>query len=879
LNSTANNSTINCQMTFSSVDITVEKDGGKTGHRKWPWFGAPIYAAAFFALFYVAVLPSFNSYPDTLRQSQEALHPDEFIGERANIQLAELAAIGPKVAGSINNEVHAVNFLLREIQKIIDEARTDLYDIEVETQRYTGGFFLYSTAISYSNLSNVVVKISQKTSNNDNFVLVNSHYDSEMKSPGAGDDGVMVVVMLETLRVISRSEKPLGHPVVFLFNGAEEARLLGAHGFVTQHKWAPKCKALVNLDSTGTGGREVLFQTGPNHPWLAKYYKQSVPHPYAQTLAEELFQNNFIPSDTDFRIFRDFGGIPGLDMASVVNGYAYHTKYDSYRNVEAGTYQSTGENVLAVVWALANAPELDDTEAYAEGHMVYYDFLGWFMLTYTTGVSVAINIVVSVAAFLAIGFSLHIMTLENGADAPKAVFKRFGLIFLVQTVTVFVACGLTLCVALFMQGVGLSESWYYGKWMTFGLYFCTLYFPMGLLPAIYIQLTKRKTHMKLDQTIACFMHAHCILLALLCIILTSMGIRSSYFPMIGIFFYAISVLVQIILKLTVKSNFFVTVHLLCQVLPFLFYTYLCYAIFVIFVPMEGRDGPYSSPDVMISIFIIVSGVQYAGFTVPIMHKFRKSKIIFSSFGVITIIFIILAATPAGFPFAKDVAPQRYYCVHAQRTFHNLDGSVTQDYGYYIQPEETRIHELDDTTFKNAEPSSWMAANCAAEPYCGLPVYRRGWISWTDSAHWVNSSAPEIPINIDLSLDSKQSFDDNTVRYDFSLKSNDRLMMYVAPLENVSITDWSLDTTPLNGTYSPPYLIFRLSAQIEDPFEFWIKIQHDEGNTNGPYFKLVVVEHFLHHQEYYTDEYQQFLATFPDWAYTTDWFAALESWIF
>ncbi|EDV35721.2 uncharacterized protein Dana_GF12331 [Drosophila ananassae] len=866
-------------MTFSSVDITTDKDGGTARDKKWPWFGAPIYAAAFFALFYAAVVPSFNSYPEMFTQSEEALHPDEFIGERAMKHLAELSSIGPKPAGSINNEVHTVNFLLREIQKIKDEARSDIYDIEVEKQLYTGGFYLYGFAISYENLSNVVVKISQKDSNNENYVLVNSHYDSEMKSPGAGDDGVMVVVMLETLRVISRSEKPLNHPVVFLFNGAEEARLLGAHGFITQHKWAKNCRALVNLDSTGTGGREVLFQTGPNHPWLAKYYKQSARHPYAQTLAEELFQNNFIPSDTDFRIFRDFGGVPGLDMASVVNGYAYHTKYDNYRNVESGTYQSTGDNVLPLVWALANAPELDDLQANEEGHMVFYDFMGWFMLTYTTSVSMAINIVVSVAALLSIGTSLFIMTLDNGADAPKAVIKRFGLIFLVQAGTVFGACGLTLLMALFMQGVGLAESWYHGKWMAFGLYFCPLFFATGLLPAFYIQWTKRKTHMKLDQTIACFMHAHCILLVLLCLTLTGLNIRSSYFFMIGIFFYTLSVLVQIVLKLSVKKSYFVTVHLLFQILPFLFYTYICYAIFVIFVPMEGRDGPNSSPDFLISVFIILAGIQYAGFTVPVMHKFRKPKIIFSSFGVITIIFIILAATPAGFPFAKDVAPQRYYAVHTQRTFHNLNGSITQDSGFYIQPEETRIHELEDTTFKNAESQSWMDDTCAAEPYCGLPVYRRGWINWTDSARWISSSSPALPTNKELSLKSKQQLTGNKWRYEFSLKACDRVIMYVNPFDKVSITDWSLDKTPLEEKHTPPYLVFRIYAQTEEAFNFWIELKHENDNAEGPFFKFVIVEHFIYHQEYYTDEYTNFLATFPDWSYTTDWFAALESFIF
>ncbi|KAH8400842.1 hypothetical protein KR009_001399 [Drosophila setifemur] len=866
-------------MTFSTVNITTEKDGGKSRDKKWPWFGAPVYAAALFALFYAAVLPSFNSYPKMLYQSEEAQHPDEFIGERAMKQLGEFSAIGFKLAGSVNNEVHTINFLLREIQKIQAEARTDLYDIEVDTQYSSGGFFLWGMTMEYTNLTNVIVKISQKSSNNENYLLVNSHYDSEVGTPAAGDDGVMVVVMLESLRVISRSERSLTHPVVFLFNGAEEACMLGAHGFITQHKWAPNCRALVNLDSTGAGGREVLFQTGPNHPWLATYYKKSVAHPYAQTLAEELFQNNFIPSDTDFRIFRDFGKLPGLDMASVMNGYVYHTKYDNFKNVERGTYQSSGENVLPLIWALANAPELDDPAAHEEGHTVYFDFLGWFMLTYTESVSVAINIVVCVAAFLCIGTSVYVMTLDNGADAPKAVVKRFGIIFLVQTGTVFVACGLTLLVAIFMQGVGLAESWYYGKWMAFGLYFCTLYFAMGLLPSLYIGFTKRKTNMKLDQTIACFMHAHCILLALLCIILTSMAIRSSYFFMISVFFYAITVLVQLILKFTVKKSFFVTVHLLGQFLPFLFYTYICYATLVTFVPMQGRDGPESSPDVMVSVFIIVTGVQYAGFTIPIMHKFRKPKTIFSSFGIITILFIILAATGAGFPFVKDLAPQRYYVLHTQRTFHNLDGTSKQDSGYYIQPVETRRHELDDTTFKNAEPESWTASNCAAEPYCGLPLYSGRWIDWKDSARWIYGSAPEFPVSINLTQVSKTSLGGNKVRYEFNLKASDRVMMYIAPLDQVKVTSWSFDKLPLEEEHTPPYLIYHIYSFVEEPFEFWVELEHTESNKEAePHFKLVVVEHFIYHQEHYTEEYQQFLASFPDWSYTTDWFSALESWI-
>lgn len=93
-----------------------------------------------------------------------------------------------------------------------------------------------------------------------------------------------------------------------------------------------------------------------------KYYHKSVPSPFASTIAEELFQNNFIPSDTDFRIFRDYGEVPGLDMAHTYGGYTYHMKFDSYKNIQRGSFQLTGDNILALTKSLANAYELDDTE-------------------------------------------------------------------------------------------------------------------------------------------------------------------------------------------------------------------------------------------------------------------------------------------------------------------------------------------------------------------------------------------------------------------------------------------------------------------------------------------------------------------------------------
>ena len=51
-----------------------------------------------------------------------------------------------------------------------------------------------------------------------------------------------------------------------------------SHGFVAGrqaansselgHPWAKNLKAFVNLEASGAGGREVLFQTGPGNGWF-----------------------------------------------------------------------------------------------------------------------------------------------------------------------------------------------------------------------------------------------------------------------------------------------------------------------------------------------------------------------------------------------------------------------------------------------------------------------------------------------------------------------------------------------------------------------------------------------------------------------------------
>lgn len=244
--------------------------------------------------------------------------------------MEDLTALGVRHVGNPANEIHAKNLIINKVESIREKASADV-EIEISVQHPSGSFyidFLGGITHIYQNVTNIVVRLSTKGSDRSHAFLVNAHYDSALGTVAASDDAVSCGIMLEAIRCLSSDPAPLlaEHALIFLFNGAEETFLQASHGFVMQHPWAGTVRAFLNLEAAGAGGREIVFQTGPDHPWLAELYSESVPHPHASIIAQEVFQSGVIPSDTDFRIFRDFGHIPGIDTAYFVNGYIYHTE-------------------------------------------------------------------------------------------------------------------------------------------------------------------------------------------------------------------------------------------------------------------------------------------------------------------------------------------------------------------------------------------------------------------------------------------------------------------------------------------------------------------------------------------------------------------------
>ncbi len=256
--------------------------------------------------------------------------PNEFSALRARKHLEDITGLGIRHVGSEANEVHAKSMILQKVEEIKAVASGEV-EIEVSLQQPSGSFyldFLGGLTHIYHNVTNIAVRFSRKGSIVEHAFLINAHYDSALGTVAASDDAVSCATMLEVLRCLSAEPSPElpEHAVIFLFNGAEETILQASHGFITQHPWAKQIRAFLNLEAAGAGGKEIVFQTGPENPWLARAYADSVPHPFGSVVAQEVFQSGIIPSDTDFRIFRDYGHIPGIDTAYFVNGYVYHTE-------------------------------------------------------------------------------------------------------------------------------------------------------------------------------------------------------------------------------------------------------------------------------------------------------------------------------------------------------------------------------------------------------------------------------------------------------------------------------------------------------------------------------------------------------------------------
>lgn len=69
----------------------------------------------------------------------------------------------------------------------------------------------------------------------------------------------------------------------------------------------------------------------------------------------------------------------------------YHTRFDTIDQIPLGTLQRTGDNILALTLGMARGHQLANIDSHRSGNLVFFDFLGAFVVRWSLAMSNLIN--------------------------------------------------------------------------------------------------------------------------------------------------------------------------------------------------------------------------------------------------------------------------------------------------------------------------------------------------------------------------------------------------------------------------------------------------------------------------------------------------------
>lgn len=267
-------------------------------------------------------------------------------------------------------------------------------------------------------------------------ILLTGHYDSAPGSFGASDDGAAVVALLETLRAL-KTGAPLKNDVIFLFTDGEEAGLLGAGGFLLEHRWMKDVGLVLNFEARGNIGPSIMFETSGPNGWLIKQFASVAPRPVASSLGYNVYR--LLSFNTDLSVYKE-ANTSGFNFAFIEGVTHYHSALDNYESLDERSLQHHGSYALALTRHFGNL-SLEQTK---EPNAVYFDLFGRVLVHYPiswaivfTALTVLLFVRVVVLGFkkgllsasrIALGFLSFLLCL--GAAAAAALLLWRGLILL-----------------------------------------------------------------------------------------------------------------------------------------------------------------------------------------------------------------------------------------------------------------------------------------------------------------------------------------------------------------------------------------------------------------------------------------------------------------
>lgn len=254
-----------------------------------------------------------------------------------------------------------------------------------------------------------------------------------------------------------------------------------------------------------------------------------------------------IPGETDFRIFDEYGGIPGFDFVLLDNGYVYHTVHDSIENVDplgvkhggivtmelalemAGTNdaigaqerktvpESTTRRLYAAVIKLSNS--LGFVKDPEHPRTVFFDVLQLKTIVYEEGFAGMFNIIVLFLTVLIWFAKLMEMNVKDRVTSLRMFGVLLGCLLASFASATFASL-------VYVQVYGAKLRWYGSSLLA-----CLMFAPpalFGTVSAMSMLLPKRLSSFRYSQMLFASTAFHFVL----AVLFMSFGFMTSYLPIL-----------------------------------------------------------------------------------------------------------------------------------------------------------------------------------------------------------------------------------------------------------------------------------------------------------------------------------------------------------
>ncbi|XP_049880980.1 endoplasmic reticulum metallopeptidase 1-like isoform X3 [Pectinophora gossypiella] len=793
---------------------------------------------------------------------------ESFSEEAAQRYLNVTSGNGPRVAGT----AYHLN-KTRDLKELLDAiALQGRLPVWTDWQRTDGDYWLAFNPPHlnvYRNVSNVIALLEGESGVHANgslgsTLLVNCHYDSVPYAIGTSDNMIFCAVMIETLSRLSRRQQRLKHNVVFLFNGAEENPLQGSHAFL-QHAWSKNIVDVINLDAAGMNGKPIIFQV--TDPRILAAYRRVVPRPSGQSIGQFLFSSGIIPSDTDFRIWRDFGKIRGMDIAFIKWGHLYHTRYDSPKYLMPGVVQNAGTMLLKLVTEVA---EIEDLYVEKEStYSVYYDYLYTFLVTYSLSAALAIDIIVALFGVTSVFYYVWLVGLR-WSSVQELLFSVVGRMVSMAAGIVVTAILVPISVASTTQLRYLSQPW--------------IVVPMYWMPYVITAVcvsqlfdawrTKRsglnRSIRSLQAQAATRLLLSAVLLVLCCVpAVTTMRYMFTVPLLIMSVMSLVSLTLVRYIKLTAWQQLLMEVTFSLPTTMFLLSLSLKFT--ALLQPIMGRSHT-DTPDYVIAavntglavlVSCSVSGIE-------LLFSRKRLWVVAGPLAAVCVIVMFIPFSPY-----QDEGPstQRHYWFHTEIITYNYAGEVTaRSSGVLVTK-----HDAYSTRTVLSELRSRGAAlvartdfdsDCQRHVFCNLPLYRLRFGDYLRESLFL-STGPPAPFTPEASVRvTSKTCTGETCTFNFVMTGPPHNTLTLWPLPQVNLTSWSFSSPALPSLEHggrPVYVIVHSTAtwsEVLQPLNFTVNFIVPLSQQAAPVVQLTQHAHKIFHPEDYTPEYRSIVDAAP-----------------